>query len=204
VLHADGWKKSTAPSATASISAAHKAGSVGHGRRDYSNGGWCTLFYVRALGIDYGRRRIGLALSDPTGMLARPWKTIEGGGGPARVATVLAAEIAALASEADGLAAVAIGYPRRLNGEPTDQTAMVEQIVAQLRKVVELPIVLQDERLSSREAESLLARREKDWRKRKPLLDAASAAVILQDYLDGQARAFPRRHDNEDAEEDAE
>jgi putative Holliday junction resolvase len=152
------------------------------------------LACVRALGIDYGRRRIGLALSDATGMLARPWKTIAGGGGPARVATLLAAEIVLLSAESDGLSAVAFGYPRRLNGEPTEQTAAVEQIVARLRTVVELPIVLQDERLSSREAESLLARREKDWRKRKVLLDAASAAIILQDYLDGQARA--RRHES--------
>ena len=58
-----------------------------------------------------------------------------------------------------------------------------------------MPLVLQDERLSSHEAESLLARREKNWRKRKPLLDAMAAAVILQDYLDS-------RHDgNSDLEE---
>jgi putative pre-16S rRNA nuclease len=143
---------------------------------------------VRALGIDYGRRRIGLALSDPTGLLARPWKTVDGGGGVTRVAALLAAEIAALAEESDGLSAIAFGYPRRLNGEPNEQTAAVEKIVAHLRTLIEVPIVLQDERLSSREAESLLARREKDWRKRKLLLDAASAAIILQDYLDGQTR----------------
>jgi putative Holliday junction resolvase len=148
---------------------------------------------MRALGIDYGRRRIGLALSDATGMLARPWKTVPGGSGPARVAALLAAEIAVLESESDGLAAIAIGYPRRLNGEPTDQTSAVEKVVAHLRTLVHLPIVLQDERLSSREAESLLARREKDWRKRKLLLDAASAAIILQDYLDGEARGRPDR-----------
>ena len=121
-------------------------------------------------------------------MLARPWKTLPGGGGAARVAALLVAEIAALERESDGLSAIAIGYPRRLNGEPTDQTSAVETIVARMRSMVHLPIVLQDERLSSREAESLLSRREKDWRKRKLLLDAASAAVILQDYLDGQAR----------------
>ena len=144
---------------------------------------------VRALGIDYGRRRIGLALSDATGLLARPWKTIACAGGAARVAASLAAEIAALAAEDDGLSAVAIGYPRRLSGESTTQTAVVEAIVAELRSIVEVPVVLQDERLTSREAESRLALREKDWRKRKPLLDAASAAVILQDYLDGQPRA---------------
>jgi putative Holliday junction resolvase len=53
-----------------------------------------------------------------------------------------------------------------------------------LRAQITVPLVLQDERLSSREAESLLARRHKNWRDRKPLLDAASAAVILQDFLD--------------------
>ena len=56
-----------------------------------------------------------------------------------------------------------------------------------LRARIGVPLVLQDERLSSREAESLLARRLKNWRDRKPLLDAASAAVILQDYLDSRA-----------------
>jgi putative Holliday junction resolvase len=141
---------------------------------------WC----VRALGIDYGDRRIGLALSDATGLLARPWKTIVRPGAPARVAAVLAREIAALKNEEDGLAAVVLGFPRRLSGEPTHQTAAVADLAQRLRASIDLPVVLQDERLSSHEAESLLARREKDWRKRKAQLDAASAAVILQDYLD--------------------
>ncbi len=157
---------------------------------------------VRALGIDYGRRRTGLALSDATGMLARPWKTIDGGGGPRRVATRLATEIEALASESDGLAAVVVGYPRRLNGEATDQTAVVEAMIGELRRLIGLPIVLQDERLTSHEAETLLARREKDWRKRKALLDAASAAIILQDYLDGQARPALRPVPHELREDD--
>jgi len=144
---------------------------------------------VRALGIDYGRRRIGLALSDATGLLARPWKTIAAAGGaPSHIAAILAAEVAALEAEEDGLSAVALGYPRKLNGEPNEQTAAVEAFAALLRPLVNVPVVLQDERLSSREAESLLARSEKDWRKRKPQLDAASAAVILQDYLDAQIR----------------
>jgi putative Holliday junction resolvase len=168
------------------------------GRTNYSNAVLVYALYVRALGIDYGRRRIGLALSDPTGVLARPWKTIAGGGGAARVADMLAAEVIALASESDGISAIAIGYPRRLSGEPTDQTAAVEAVVAELRSRVNVPVVLQDERLSSHEAETLLARREKDWRKRKALLDAASAAVILQDYLDGQPRTAPQHSEGGD------
>jgi len=55
-----------------------------------------------------------------------------------------------------------------------------------LRVRTDLPVVLQDERLTSREAESRLAIREKDWRARKKRLDAAAAAVILQEYLDGR------------------
>jgi putative Holliday junction resolvase len=153
---------------------------------------------VRALGVDYGRKRIGLALSDATGMLARPWKTVEVPGAPARVAAALAVEIQALADEHDGLSAAVLGYPRRLSGEPNDQTAAVEAIARALRSLVSVPIVLQDERLSSREAESLLARREKDWRKRKPLLDAAAAAVILQDYLDARSPAAPIPSEDED------
>jgi putative holliday junction resolvase len=149
-------------------------------------------FGVRALGIDYGARRIGLALSDATGLLARPWKTMAANGGPERVAAMLAEEAAALVAEPDGLSAIALGYPRRLNGEPTAQTAAVEAIAAALRSSIAIPVILQDERLSSVEAESELARREKDWRKRKQLLDARSAAIILQDYLDERARRAER------------
>ena len=145
---------------------------------------------MRALGIDYGRRRIGLALSDATGTLARPWKSIALRGG--NTAEALEAEISALRAEDDGLDVIVLGLPRRLSGEPNEQTRAVEALAARLRSAAAgVPVVLQDERLTSREAESLLARREKDWRKRKPMLDAAAAAVILQDYLDGQARLRP-------------
>jgi putative Holliday junction resolvase len=152
---------------------------------------------VRALGIDYGQRRIGLALSDPTGMLARPWKTIRREGGTAQVATALAREIAALAGDDDGLSTVVVGWPRRLSGDPGDLGAAVDAIVARLRALVAVPVVMQDERLSSREAEALLARREPDWRKRKALLDATAAAVILQDYLDGRDRSDPSDREGE-------
>ncbi len=141
---------------------------------------------MRVLGIDYGRKRIGLALSDATGLLARPWKAIPAGGSPDRVAALLASEIEPLGRESEGLAAVVLGLPRRLSGEANEQTPVVQALAAQLRRLIDVPLVLQDERLSSREAERLLSRREKDWRKRKPLLDATAAAVILQDYLDAR------------------
>jgi len=141
-------------------------------------------------------RRIGLAISDRTRTLARPLETIAVTSTDA--VDRVAHKIAQLAAEEDGLSAVALGYPRRLSGEPSEQTAAVEAIAALLRRLVSVPVVLQDERLSSREAESLLARSEKDWRKRKPQLDAASAAVILQDYLDAQTRPASRHAESED------
>jgi putative Holliday junction resolvase len=142
---------------------------------------------MRALGVDYGRKRVGLALSDASGMLARPWKTLAVAGID-RQAGELAGAVEALAAESDGLSVIVIGLPRRLSGEANEQTAAVEQLAARLRRHTAVPIVLQDERLTSHEAEELLSRREKDWRKRKLQLDAVAAALILQDYLDARPR----------------
>jgi putative holliday junction resolvase len=139
---------------------------------------------MRALGIDYGRKRIGLALSDATGLLARPWKTLVSSGSTERVVHELVREVDTLRDESDGLHVIVLGYPRRLSGDANEQTPVVEALAARLRTLTPVEVVLQDERLSSHEADRLLARSERDWRKRKPLLDAAAAAVILQDYLD--------------------
>ena len=142
---------------------------------------------VRALGIDYGERRIGLALSDATGLLASPWKKIANDADVAAAAKRLAAEVRALQSQ-EGLDAIVIGLPRRLNGEATEQTVRVQKLAALLAAEVTAPISLQDERLTSHEAETLLAARERDWRKRKDQLDAMAAALILQDFLDSRPR----------------
>jgi len=153
---------------------------------------------VRALGVDYGRRRIGLALSDASGLLARPWKTIERTGNSQQVARALVGEIERLQREDETVAAIVIGHPRRLSGEPNEQTAHVEQLAGHLRALVRVPVVLQDERLTSHEADAVLSRTEKDWRKRKPQLDAMAAAVILQDYLDERALERSVRTEGED------
>ena len=137
----------------------------------------------RVLGVDVGERRIGLAISDPSGTIARPLCTLRVTSA-AEAVTKLDREIARLAGEDDGLAAVVVGLPRRLDGSPTEMTPRVEALVAALRSRTRVPIVGEDERLTSREAESRLALAERDWRRRKEKLDAAAAAVILQDHLD--------------------
>jgi putative Holliday junction resolvase len=92
-----------------------------------------------------------------------------------------------LIAEDDSLAAVVVGWPRRLDGTPTGHTPVVESFARALGQRVTVPVVLQDERLSSHEADSRLAVRERDWRRRKAKLDAAAAAIVLQDYLDSQS-----------------
>jgi putative Holliday junction resolvase len=143
---------------------------------------------VRALGIDYGERRIGLALSDATGLLASPWKQVPNDANAVAAARRLAGEVNRLQAEDDGLAAVVIGLPRRLNGEANEQTGRVQAFARLLAEETAVPITLQDERLTSREADEILARREPDWRKRKAQVDAIAAALILQDFLDRHPR----------------
>ena len=140
--------------------------------------------FVRALGIDVGERRVGLALSDPSGTLATPLVTLSSSSGIEPRVSAVVCEIDRLSREDDGLGVVVVGLPRGLDGREHEQTDRVTAFVEALRGRTTLPIVLQDERLTSREAESRLALRERDWRKRKQRLDAAAAAIILQDYLD--------------------
>ncbi len=142
---------------------------------------------MRVVGLDVGEKRIGIAISDLTGTLARPLGVLRPSGLELDALDVVAREIARLAAEEDGVSAIVVGLPRRLDGSPNDMTPRVEQFARRLESKMSLPVALQDERLSSREAESRLAVRDKDWRSRKAKLDAAAAAVILQDYLDSRA-----------------
>ena len=137
---------------------------------------------MRVLAIDVGQRRIGLAISDPSGTLARPLATLAVT--PADALNRVAHEIANLAAEDEGISEIVVGLPMRLDGTPNDQTAHVSAFIAALRMRTSIPIYTADERLTSREAERLLAVGERDWRKRKKRLDAAAAAIFLQEYLD--------------------
>ncbi|HEY7290256.1 MAG TPA: Holliday junction resolvase RuvX [Vicinamibacterales bacterium] len=138
---------------------------------------------TRVLGIDYGAKRIGLAISDPTQTLARPLETLTASSRSDGMKQVLS-RIAQLSADDDGLAAIVVGRPSRLDGSATDSTMRVDTFVDTLRQELTIRVDTEDERLSSTEAESRLALRERDWRRRKQKLDAAAAAVILQDYLD--------------------
>ena len=146
---------------------------------------------MRIVGLDVGTKRVGVAVSDPSGTLARPAEVI----GIKRLDGValdrVAGTIAALMAEEDGVEAIVVGLPKHLDGTRSDMTGLVEAFARELEARTALPVTLQDERLTSREAEGRLALREKDWRVRKARLDAAAAAVVLQDYLDARAQSRP-------------
>lgn len=138
--------------------------------------------------MDVGARRIGLAVSDRSRTLARPLTTVHVRSAAEAVARVV--DVAnALRAEDDGLDTIVVGVPRRLDGSPTDATARVQGFIDALRARTPVPIATEDERLTSREAEQRLAANERDWRRRKIKLDAAAAAIILQDYLDRSPQA---------------
>jgi putative Holliday junction resolvase len=137
----------------------------------------------RVLAVDVGARRVGLAISDATGTLARPLETIVVTS-PADAVDRVAKRIDELSREDDGLAAIVVGMPAALDGALTRESERAASFIASLAKRTALAVAAEDERLTSREAESRLALGERDWRVRKRKLDAAAAAIILQDYLD--------------------
>ncbi len=140
---------------------------------------------MRVLGIDYGARRLGLALSDATGTLASPWRLVERPPSEPETLRLITSVVAELHADTDGLELIVVGWPRRLDGSPTHQTAAAEAFARALETQAGLRVVLQDERLSSHEAEQRLVERgERDWRQRKKKIDAGAAAIILQDFLD--------------------
>ncbi|MFY9462739.1 MAG: Holliday junction resolvase RuvX [Candidatus Sungiibacteriota bacterium] len=121
------------------------------------------------MGIDYGARRIGVARSDENGMIAFPLRTIE--------YRVRKDAIAALRKICDdGIEAIVMGLPIGLDGKETDETEEVRQFAADLAKAVTPPIYFENEMLTSRMAY--------DAGMRGGDIDASSAAIILQSYLD--------------------
>ena len=144
---------------------------------------------VRFVGIDYGNRRVGLAISDATAMLARPWQVVTTDEpDPQNSAAMIADLMPRLVNDEDGLDGIVVGLPRRLDGTENAQTPKARLFGEALEVITGLPVIFQDERLTSVEAEAQLAEREKDWKKRKLQIDAVAAAIMLQDFLDARVR----------------
>ena len=136
------------------------------------------------MALDVGDRRVGIALSDPTGTLATPFGAVERGESDVD-------EILRLA-EREGAGAIVVGMPYTLAGARGEQAAKTAAFVRALRdKARGIPVSTLDERLSTAQAKRLLresdsGRRKTRRRQDRGRTDAAAAAVILQGYLDGR------------------
>jgi putative holliday junction resolvase len=132
----------------------------------------------RVLGLDLGDVRIGVAVSDPDRRLALPIGTVHVGQPPGELKA-----IASLVAEHDAVLVV-VGHPRSMSGEVGPRARHAEAFADALRVVLEVPVELQDERLSTVEAERALREGGVDLRRRRRRIDASAAAVILQSWLD--------------------
>ena len=122
---------------------------------------------MRYLGIDYGDKRVGLALSDDEGTLGMPHKTIEN--------KDLIKSLKKTISE-ENVKMVIVGLPLNLSMQKTEQTKKVERFKVELKRAINIPVDFENEFLTSVQAERSGVEKEK--------IDEASAAIILQSYLD--------------------
>ncbi len=140
---------------------------------------------MRILALDVGERRIGLALSDPTGLLASPIDAID------LDDREPAYERAARHASGMELSEIVVGMPYSMSGERGRQAGRVAAFVREFSKLVEVPVTTVDERLSTAQAERLLRGQGVEPSREKGRLDSAAAAVILQAYLDSRRAAPP-------------
>ena len=133
---------------------------------------------MKILGIDYGEKRIGVALSDPSNMVARSLKVLKRNGTRSWLG-----DIKAIVNQ-NKIEKIVIGLPRNMNGSLGGKGKEVLAFVKVLEKVIRVPIVTWDERLTTVSAEKVLRQAELSRKKRKDSLDKVSACIILQNYLD--------------------
>ena len=140
---------------------------------------------MRSLGIDLGQKRVGVAISDPTGMIAQPLPTLSRRTGQ-RMPLAALQEIASNYEVED----IVMGLPLAPSGNDTEWTSTVREVARRLENRSGVPVHLVDERFTSQAAEravrSLGLPRKK--REEKGRVDAASAVLILQRWLDGRPR----------------
>lgn len=129
------------------------------------------------MGIDPGDARIGVASSDPSGLLATPVETVPRGEGDV-------ARLATLVSEMD-VVRVYIGLPRSLSGQEGPAATRVRAFAQEVADRIDpIPVHLQDERLTTVSAEAMLRERGRKGQKRRQVVDQAAAVLILQSALD--------------------
>jgi putative Holliday junction resolvase len=133
---------------------------------------------MRLIGLDVGEARIGVAASDPTGTLASARTVLQ------RRPEEAALQAVCRIIEEEEAQAVIVGLPRSLSGELHGQAALVQAFAERLRSQISIPVHFWDERLSTVAAEREMRAAGTKRDRRRTMVDAVAAAIILQNYLD--------------------
>lgn len=131
---------------------------------------------MRYLAIDYGAKRVGLAICDPAETIASPLGVIEG-------QKDLSSKIAEVVKK-ENVEAIVLGLPLNMDDSTGPQAKLVFQFAERLERHLDIPLHFQDERLSSFSAEEKLAPADFSRKKKKKHLDAVAAAEVLQAFLE--------------------
>lgn len=132
---------------------------------------------MRIMAIDYGDAHTGIAISDPTGFLAGFTTTID-----AYRPEAVAERVAALARE-HGVEELVLGHPINMDGTRGPRSEKAQAMAELLRETTSLPVVLWDERRTTIDAHQILMGSGKNAKKRKKVVDAVAASLILEGYL---------------------
>ncbi len=132
---------------------------------------------MRIMAIDYGDAHTGIAISDPTGFLAGFTTTID-----AYRPEVVVQRITELVSQ-HGAEELVLGYPKNMDGTLGPRAEKAEAMAALLKEATGLPVVLWDERRTTIDAHQILMTGGKNAKKRKKVVDAVAASLILEGYL---------------------
>lgn len=133
---------------------------------------------MKYLGLDLGKKTLGLAISDRTGLIASFYKNIR-----YEKEESLIEEIKDIVKQ-EQIDALVLGYPKNMNNSEGFRAIETLEFKEKLEKELDKKVFLQDERLSTRVAESVLINADLSRKKRKKVIDGVSAVVILQTYLD--------------------
>jgi putative Holliday junction resolvase len=135
---------------------------------------------MRVLAIDLGTRRIGTAVCDELGITTRPLETVRRSSDGSDIARVKSL------CEELSVEAVVVGMPIRMDGTPGDAARRTGEFVERLKEKIDLPVFTHDERLTSWEAEQIMAGGRMRRRERRSESDRIAAVIILRDFLSNQ------------------
>ncbi len=134
---------------------------------------------MRYLGLDLGSRTLGCAISDKSGIFAHSYKIIRHNEEYKR----LLKEVKEIV-ELEKIEAIVLGYPKNMDNSISYKAELSIKFKEELEKTLDLPVFLQDERLTTKEAQDILISNDTSRKKRKKVIDSMAACIILQSYLD--------------------